>query len=266
MSSQFPPDAVKKAMISPRWSGLVRLDTSVDALARWDPLLLRHSRVLVPVDVQALYVAQGDTTPFVRLPLGLTTPDGQPPENMPDPMADGVKREPGVYLQWAPPDALLRGTLQSVPDASSNRLGMPPLPDRWVVLRILAPLHGTVPIVTGLVLEADTAKMVPLDKWPAASAATPASGKTIAKDQLTGAIGGSVNWTGIYDAGVNRFAFHDPLTDLPTLAPNGVVDDQASYLVAGWWSDPKLDPLDAAETAASLASTISDVACSSMSA
>jgi hypothetical protein len=265
MSSQFDPEVVKKAMVSPRWSGLVRLDTTVDAIARWDPLLLRDGRVLVPVDVQALYVPPGDTTQFVRLPCGLTTPDGQPPENMPDPMAVGAPRAAGVYLHWAPPDSLLRGSLENVPDASRNRLSMPPLPDRWVVLRILAPNNSNTPVVTGWVLEADTAKAIPLVKWPAQSAATPAGGKTVTKDQLTGTVGGSVNWTGIYDASVNRFAFHDPLTDVAAAAPNGVVDDLAAYVVAGWWSDPKLDPLDVADTVASLSARLAELDWSLMS-
>ena len=47
-----------------------------------------------------------------------------------------------------------------------------------------------------------------------------------------------------YDGVKNRLAFYDPLTDLPSAAPQGVTDDLATYVVAGWWSDPKLDPLD----------------------
>jgi hypothetical protein len=259
MSSKFDPATIKTAMVSSRWSGLARLDMAVADLATWDPRLVRHSRVLVPVDVQALYVPAGDTTKFVRLPCALTTPDGQPPEKMPEPLSEGVTREPGVYLHWAPPDALLRGTLTQVPDASRNRLGMPPLPDRWVVLRIIAPTKNTAPVITGWVLEADTAKMIPLEKWPAASATTPGTGQTVASDELTGTVGGAINWTGTYDASVNRFAFHDPQTDIPTLAPSGVVDDLATYLVAGWWSDPKLDPLDVAETSHSLSARLAEL-------
>lgn len=259
MSPSFNPDQVRKAMVSPRWSGLVRLDVTPEAIASWDPNLLRQGRVLVPVDVQALYVPAGDTSLFLRMPCALTTPDGAPPEAMPDPFAAGVKRDPGIYIHWAPPDALLRGTLQSVPDASQNRLGMPALPDRWVVLRIVAPKDSDKPIVKAWVLEADAAKAVPLEQWPAASAATPASGKSVAREQLTGTVGGSINWAGVYDAGVNRLSFHDPLTDISASAPNGVVDDLATYVVAGWWSDPKLDPLDVAETNASLDVRLSEL-------
>lgn len=259
MTSRFNPGDIQKAMVSPRWSGLVRLGATADAIARWDPFLLRDNRVLVPVDLQAMYVPVGDTSLFVRMPCALTTLDGLPPAAMPEPFSDGQKREPGVYLHWAVPDALLRGTLQSVPGGSSNRLGMPTLPDRWVVLRIIAPKDSDTPAVKGWVVEADTAKAVPLEQWPTASAATTPAGRTLARDQLTGTVGGSVNWSGVYDAGVNRLAFFDSLADLSTAAPTGVVNDLAAYLVAGWWSDPKLDPLDLAETATTLSVRLSEL-------
>ena len=259
MASRFDPQTVQQAMTSPRWAGLVRLGITPAEVATWDPTLLRESRALVPVDVQALYVPAGDQTKYVRLPFALTTPDGAPAEAMPAPLADGATRPPGVYLHWAPPDALLQGSLQDVADGSNNRLGMPALPDRWVVLRIVAPNNASVPLVTGWVLEADTAKAIPLANWPAASGATAAEGKTVAPDQLTGTIGGSTHWAGVYDAVHNRLSFYDPLTDLAAAAPNGVFDDAATYMVAGWWSDAKLDPLYGAETSLSLAVRLAEL-------
>jgi hypothetical protein len=253
------PGSIKQALLSERWAGLLRLDLAPETIATWDPNLLRQSRVLVPVNVQALYVPAGDSTLYVHLPSALTTPDGKPPESVPAPMAAGIKRNSGVYLHWAPPDALLRGALQNVPDGSANRLGMPALPDRWVVIRILAPVNAAAPVVTGWVVEADTTKVVPLDQWPAASATTAPTGKTVAAADLAGTIGGALNWTSTFDAGVNRFGIYDSLADVPTLAPAGVVNDLASYLVAGWWSDPQLDPLDSANTAASLAVRLAEL-------
>lgn len=248
----FDPDVVKRALTTARWAALARTDASVAEIARWDPSLLRQTRVLVPIDVQALYVPEGDASLFVKLPFALTTRDGQPPETMPGPFAPGVVRAPGVHLHWAPPDALLNGTLQPRPDASRNRLGLPALPDRWVVLRLCVPRGATAPHVTGWVIEADTAKAVPLDQWPAGSPGAVQAGKTLTKTELTGSAGGTLNWVGVYDAVTNRLAFHDPLSDLATVAPQGVIDDLAAYVVAGWWSDPELDPLDDAETRASL--------------
>ena len=260
MSNGFDPGVIKKAMVSPRWAAITRLGTTVDAIGQWDAQLIRQTRILVPIDVQALYVPAGDTTSFVRLPLAVTSPDGQPPADMPAPMAPGTPRQPGVHLHWAPPDALLRGEVRRVEEGSRNRLGLPPLPDRWVVLRILAPNGASVPNVTGWVIEADTAKAVPIAQWPSASAATPSAGMTLTREQLTGSAGGSVNWAGVYDAVTNRLAFHDPLTDLAAVAPQGAVGNLAAYVVAGWWSDPKLDPLDGAETSASLHDRLASLA------
>ena len=259
MATQFDIQTVQQAMVSPRWSSLIRLDTTPAALATWDTNLIRESRVLVPIDVQALYVPAGDQTTYVRLPFALTTPDGAPQEAMPAPFADGVVRPSGVYLHWAPPDALLNGTLEDVPDGSSNRLSLPALPDRWVILRIVVVAGSSVPVVTGWVLEADTAKVIPLASWPTASPTTTAEGKTVAPDQLTGTVGGSTSWVGDYDAVHNRLSFFDPLTDLATAAPNGVFGNAATYLVAGWWSNAQLDPLWGADTTNSFATRLGEL-------
>ncbi len=250
MSPIFDPGAVNKAVASPRWTALVRTGLDASAVGRWDASLIRESRVLVPVDLQALYVPAGSTEPMVRLPLALTAPDGQPPSAPTGVLQDGPPRPAGVHLQWAPPDALLRGTLAD--GGPTNRLQLPPLPDRWVVLRMLVPAGTDAPSVRGWVLEADTAKVVPLESWPAGAAAIAATGRAVPAAELTGSVGGSLNWVGVYDATLNRFALHDPLGDLATVAPNGVEGDQVSYLVAGWWSTPALDPLDGAQTTSSL--------------
>jgi hypothetical protein len=49
-----------------------------------------------------------------------------------------------------------------------------------------------------------------------------------------------LSWAATYDAVIDRFAFYDDLADL---APARNRDLQLSYVVAGWWSDPTLDPL-----------------------
>ena len=104
----------------------------------------------------------------------------------------------------------------------------------------------------GWVLEADRAVQVELADWPAGSAAATPAGATVAPDELTGAAGGVPTWAVTYDSVENRFALHDPLDDLAQVAPNGVAGDAATYVVAGWWSDASLDPLDAANDANSL--------------
>jgi len=251
--------AVQQALRSKRFLAADRAGLDLREIATWDQHLLREHRLLVPIDVQALYVPPGSTEKMVRLPMLVAHVDGQRIENiedgLPDPFDEGTPREAGVHLHWAMPDALLRGAFQSAGDGSANRLALPPLPDRWVVLRLLLPRGAAEPVLTGWVLEADRAVAVPLDQWReggAASTAAKPAGEELRREQLTGTVGGAVSWSGVYDAVLNRFAFHDPLADLKTLAPQGVDEDCASYLVAGWWSDPALDPLDKARSNDSL--------------
>jgi len=250
--SSLPPDAILRALESPRWTGLVRVGLDAAQIGLWDPGLLRQPRVLVPIDVRALFVEKGSTERFVRLPFALTQRDDEEPEAMPEPFADGVTRPAGVHLHWAPPDALLRGEITDPPTDAANRLSLPALPDRWVVLRIIAPTGASTPHVRGWVLEADTARAVPLEQWPAGAGAVEQEGRTLQATELNGAAGGTLAWAGIYDAVRNRLAFHDPLDDIDRIAPRGVAANAAAYVVAGWWSNAELDPLDGAQTTASL--------------
>lgn len=254
-----PADLIREITRSQRFLAADRANLTLNEIETWDPYLLRESRLLVPIDLQALYVQPGSLEPMVRLPMAVARPDDEPGERsregMPPPFTEGTPRPAGIHLHWAMPDALLRGTLAQQSDGSSNRLALPVLPDRWVVLRVLRPRAGRDVLTTGWVLEADRAVAVPLAQWTeggAASRTAKAHGEPLAKHELTGTVGGSVNWSGVYDAVLNRFAFHDPLADVATLTPEGVDGESASYLVAGWWSDPVDDPLDAARSSDSL--------------
>ena len=254
---RIDPERLSEAIRSKRFLALDRAGADVDAIATWDDRLLRDMRLLVPIDLQALFVPRGGAEPMVRLPMLLAGEGAEDTEAaMPPPFEVGTPRPPGVHLHWAMPDALLRGRLEQRDPGSANRLGLPPLPDRWVVLRIVLPRRGREPDVRGWVLEADRAVAVPLEEWgegsDASRQATPA-GVTVAPDELTGTVGGSVTWAGVYDAVLNRFAFHDPLDDLGRAGPAGVDQRAATYVVAGWWSDPAADPLDAARSSASFA-------------
>ena len=250
------PDAIKAAMASPRWSALVRVDATVQDIRLWDPSLLRETRVLVPVDVQALYVDPTNTSAHVLLPFGLTEPDGQPAAPMPAPFDPGVARAPGVYLHWAMPDALLRGSLTRQPDDATNRLGLPALPDRWLVLRMLVMSGASTVQTTGWVILADTGTIVPLDDWHGEQALPPAARHTVAPAELTGSVGGSPQWASTYDAVADRLAFYDPLDVVSNHADPATEGNQVGYLVTGWWSQAALDPLDAARTDASLHDTL----------
>ena len=245
MSAVDPGELVFNA----RWAAATKLDLDASTIATWDRGLPRDTRLLVPIDVQALFVPEGGDEPMVRLPSALNAADGQGP-GFPAPFTAGTPRPAGVHLQWAAPDALLRGRLDVTPDR--NRLALPALPDRWVVLRLLTPAGATTVAVRGWVLEADRAVQIDLGDWPVGSAAAPPAGAPVAPADLTGAAGGAATWAVTYDSVEQRFALHDPLDDVAQVAPNGVAGDAATYVVAGWWSDASLDPLDAAKDANSL--------------
>jgi hypothetical protein len=255
----LPPATIHEVVQSKRFLAADRAKVGLNEIITWDPYLLRERRLLVPIDVQALYVPPGGDEPMVRLPMLVAGENGEVAggieDGMPEPFAAGTTRPAGVHLHWAMPDALLRGTMVETAAGAPNRLGLPLLPDRWVVLRILLPTGVTDPVVTGWVLEADRAVAVPLGSWTeggdAARDATP-MGAEIPPDQLTGTVGGAVSWSAVYDAVLNRFAFHDPLDDVAALAPKGVDQQCGAYLVAGWWRDPAHDPLDSARSNDSL--------------
>jgi len=239
MSASDPGELVYGA----RWAAVTKLDVDPATIATWDRSLSRDSRLLVPIDVQALFVPEGGDEAMVRLPSALNAADGQGP-GFPAPFTAGTARPAGVHLQWAPPDALMRGRLDVTPDR--NRLALPALPDRWVVLRLVTPIGATTVAVHGWVIEADRAVKVELADWPAGDTAAAQAGAQVAPAVLTGAAGGAPTWAVTYDSVENRFALHDPLDDMAQVAPNGVAGDAATYVVAGWWSDASLDPLDAA--------------------
>lgn len=246
MSAAYDPQLAARAIITDRFSTLVRTALDIAEIGTWDRQILRDARLLVPVDLQALYVPAGEGgEPMVRMPSSARVPTGEPP--LPQPFAGGTPRPPGVHLHWALPDGLLRGRLRNatgraVPDVG---LGLPALPDRWAVIRILAPARASEAAIRGWVLEAENARAVPFELWPAQAEQGPTQGNPLAKDRLTAAAGGMLGWVACYDGTLNRFAFHDPLDDLGGITQP---DNAATYVVAGWWSDPRKDPLDGTYT------------------
>jgi hypothetical protein len=258
--ARYDPDLVLRAQTSQRFSVLTRGDIQVATVDSWDPDLLRESRVLVPVDVQALVVPPGGDD-AIELP-GPLSPGHEFDTAVidgPAPLAPPTRRPAGVHLQWALPDGLLRGRLQDPRGNPGGGLDLDPLPDSWAVLRLLAPADGRDVQLRGWLLDAASGVVRDLAKGPASQPLPLPAARVLAKGELTGTAGGSLTWTGAYDAGYARFAVHDPLEDLtadPTLGgalPGGPAAGAATYLVVGWWSDPDLDPLDGIRTTGGLA-------------
>src|SRR6185295_4617468 len=82
-------------------------DLSPRAIATFSPLVQRGSRLLVPVQLDAL-VVRGTGTTFADVTMATPGDDGAAGALQTPPFTDRT-REPGVYLHWALPDALTRG-------------------------------------------------------------------------------------------------------------------------------------------------------------
>jgi hypothetical protein len=230
-------ELIASAVASPRWNVLARTGLDIATIGTWDPALVRRRRICVPVDVQAYVVPVAGAEQVVSL-YG----DARDPE----PFSDGAALPAGVHLHWAMPDGLMHGE-PTTRDAQgrSERLAMPALPDRWVVLRLLRPRGGEHALVRGWVIDAKSRSTAPLESF---SGTFPPHDPADVLERLDGGHGGSLMWTGSYRASAGRFAFHDPLQDVPpavSIAPNGLHDTSAAYVVSGWWSDLAGDPLAA---------------------
>lgn len=239
--------------------------------------------LVIPIDVAALAVT-GQTLPnntgfapamtsFDQLPYGGRT--SQQPFISEAVIAQpfngaSASGQPGVYLHWAMPDALMRGTRpvdaqgQPIPGSSPE---FPALPDRWLVTR-LALVSGSPVAVRSWVVDsrylalnvsAQTGNIgssaipwqtpndpnwqqqpyrylgraVPLETWSAASA--PAAGYL---PSLNATSFGMIELAAYYPNTQNVFGFYDPLTDLGS--PQAV---ELCYAVTGWHTRSADDPL-----------------------
>jgi hypothetical protein len=247
----------RRVDLSAQYSVLARAGVPPSALASWSPTLWREPRLLVPIDVQALVVPPGGGTDAAewadvarRLPEGREPPAGAAPSastlSAPPPFTP-VKggREPGVYLHWALPDALTRARVAQQPGdvGSPAQLGLPAVPNRWLVVR----LGGGVPRRSAAwVVESERGVTRPLAGW-SERATAPAGARTpwLEPGSLTAVTGGDPAWATVLDGVVDRFAVHDDLGGLDPEDAEGTL----TYLVTGWYSDPQLDPLADADAA-----------------
>ena len=129
-------------MASPRWSALVRTGVDAATIGTWDPGLVRDTRVLVPIDVQALYVPAGiDRADVPHSACARGGRRSSRPRRQRPCSRTARRAKPASICTGLPPDALLRGSFDA--DRSTNRLGLATLPDRWVVVRVLVPKGTT---------------------------------------------------------------------------------------------------------------------------
>jgi len=209
-------------------------------MATWNPRLPRTPRVMVPIEVDALVVRQAGA---VWADCTYTVPpQNSPPssrrDHLPPPFQNlATSRPPGVYLHWALPSALTRGTN----DGTST--SFQPAPDRWLVVRLFPSQIPTRRAMRGWVLRAwdpppnqdapanqnQPPAVVDLDTW------TETGNPSTGPDPLTAAGPGDLTWSAYYDNVVNRLGFYDG--ELQN------VQGPLGYLVCGWYSDSSHDPL-----------------------
>lgn len=197
------------------------------------PIVPPDPALVVPVDVQALYVPLSHPERYVKLPLELGGAAGV--DEPVEPFSAPVARPRGVHLHWALPDGLLSGEMQDDPDAP---VAMRALPNRWLVARMIGPANAKRLDLAAWVIESERGRVWTLQNYPGGP--PEGDGDELEPGELDGIVGGSPNWTAVYDATRNRFAFHDPLTGVDA---SRVTTGLASYVVIGWWSVEANDPL-----------------------
>jgi hypothetical protein len=201
-------------------------------VSTWHPDLPRTPRVMVPIHLQALAVrAKGGVWADCTFQTPLKTgPERSRLDLLPDPFANLTEpRERGIYLHWALPDGLTRGVVSQ----NHAKVSFPVVPDRWLVLRLSPSLTSEARrAVQGWVLRAgdEKARHIDLKDWQE-------TGTTEGEVQnpLTALGHGDPAWAAYYDNAIDRFAFYDDLTDIPT--------GPLAYLVCGWYMQPTHDPL-----------------------
>ena len=236
MADMIRPEVMQMLLDHQNWQLAVEgTQLVLDPEQRFEMFRPIRPSLVVPVDLQALYVPNGHAERYVKLPMALgpdAARDGSPPFQTP------VARPRGVHLHWALPDGLLRGEMGETGGGAGVSLSLPPLPDRWLVVRMTGEKDARRITQRGWVLESDGGRVFDLASWPGGTPLV--SGAQVAAGRLDGMIGGSPGWTSGYDAALNRFAFHDPLADLD---PARVQTGLASYVVIGWWSSTDQDPI-----------------------
>ena len=236
-----------ESIVDPRFAAVVRAGVDAATMRTWDPGLSRRSRLLVPVDVQAYVVAAGGAEPVVPLTGGA---------GRPGPVRGWV----AVAGRGAP--ALGHARCAACAHGESgpvDRLTLPPLPDRWVVVRTVQPIGARRVDVHGWVIDAAAGSVTPLESYsgprhcppqPLGSGSTvppaaPCSGPRRTRRARAGSRCTTRSPTcGARDGSVPTGRWHT---------------DQAVYTVAGWWSDLGEDPVSGVRGPAALDARLTEL-------
>lgn len=233
--------------LSPAFQAVAATGLDLPSLVDADLGVSRKPRLLVPIDLQVFRVRDGDEVEHADVSseavLSAALDEEGAEATLPIPFSEGRAREPGMYVHWAVPDALVKGELE-VEDEEELRPGaepsFPALPNRWVVTRFWFSAQERKYFTRSVVIESDRGRVVPLEEWQEtpelpddAEARTPG----VTPADLTAVMGGDPAWFAVFDNVEERFAYRDDVSDL------GSFSGGIGYAVAGWYSDPTLDPL-----------------------
>lgn len=224
------------------------------------------------MQLQALVFGKAGTAEFVDLTPAYTElldPQDAPLGHLLRPTLDPQKSPEflpaGIHLHWTLPAAFFH--IRPAADGTSRSL-LPPVPNRWLVIRLWQPEPATLKQRSWMVesdfrdddsesgapwFEASNGsyritqlgRKVPLEEWTESS--NPGGAIT--------AFGpGNLGFAAFYPSCRGAFGFHDSAEDLKEidLGVNAAPDRRwpvCTYLVAGWFADPASDPLEQAQSA-----------------
>ena len=203
---------------------------NAELVRTWNPELNREKRLLVPIQVDALPVRVAGGTWADCLMASPDSVDEEEPRSidlLPPPFTDrDGPRARGVYLHWAMPDGLLQ--LDATEDPESEPTP-PPLPDRWLVVRLWTAQGDVRRRRAAWVIDARSGHgPVRLADWR--DARPPGL-------PITGLGTGDPGWSAYYDNTEGRFTFYDDLAGAA---------GSISYLVCGWYAKDDEDPIGGA--------------------
>lgn len=158
-------------------------------------------------------------------------------------LSEDPPQNTGVYLKWRLPAAFTAG----VQDSAGGRTTFPPVPNRWIVIRCSGAPGATSREATAWIIESDTIT----SSSPSSAYLQTDPAQVISIGVSTLLAGGwseqqkpSVKLTAVAP-GNHAFAYFQPTCNnvFSFVDTSLTGDQQASYMVAGWFSDPSEDPL-----------------------